>query len=91
MVHGKHYITFRQLGNFFDTATSTAWLVIGRVSSWLVSIRHLYVAWPKNEEMAVLNERFSKRKGIDHIIGAIDCTHIQIKAHCQNLRGIIFR
>lgn len=83
-------ITFRQLGNLFDTATSMSWVVIGRVSTWLVSIGHLYIAWPKNEEMVTVNDRFAMRNGIDHIIGAIDCTHIQIKAPRKEIKADYF-
>lgn len=77
-------VTFRQLGNLFDCASSTAWTKIGSVCSWLVSIRYLYIFCPTNEQVKKVTEGFASRKGIDHIIGAIDCTHIKIKAPHEN-------
>lgn len=72
-------ITFRQLSNLFDCSQSSAWRVVAHVSSWLTSIGHEFISWPNLDQVPKTTERFERRKGIDHIIGAIDCTHIKIK------------
>lgn len=83
-------LTFRQLGNLFDTANSTAWVVIDRVSSWLFSIGHFYVTWPTQEEIPEISREFYDKQKIEHIIGAIDCTHITIKAPRAEIKADYF-
>lgn len=73
-------LTFRQLGNLFDTANSTAWVLIDRVSSLLFSIGHFYITWPTEAEIPSVADEFYKKKIIEHVIGAIDCTHVVINA-----------
>ncbi|XP_055837781.1 uncharacterized protein LOC129906151 [Episyrphus balteatus] len=73
-------ITFRQLGNLFGMAKSTAWAAVGRVSSWLVSVGHEYIKWPQGDVVEQTCSRFESRKRIPGVIGAIDCTHITIAA-----------
>ncbi|XP_055903680.1 uncharacterized protein LOC129939620 [Eupeodes corollae] len=77
-------LTFRQLGNLFGIATSSAWSVVGRVSSWLFSIGNEYIKWPQGDVIDQISHKFETKKKIPGIIGAIDCTHITIAAPKSN-------
>lgn len=79
-------VTFRQLSNLFGISKSSAWKVVVRVSSWLVTISHNYIKWPVEEEMVIQSAKFEQRKGIPGVIGAIDGTHIRINAPKNNKR-----
>ncbi|XP_046802346.1 protein ALP1-like [Lucilia cuprina] len=77
-------ITFRQLSILFNVSKSTAWLVVKRVSSWLVSIGHEHIKWPQGTEITKIQKKFEEKKKIPGVLGAIDCTHITIKAPKNN-------
>ncbi|XP_067617034.1 putative nuclease HARBI1 [Eurosta solidaginis] len=72
-------VTFRQLGNLFGVATSSAWSVVQRVSRYLVSISDEYIKWPEGIELQKTTEKFYQKQRIPGVIGAIDCTYIGIK------------
>lgn len=73
-------VTFRQLGSLFGVAKSTAWDSVRNVSSWLISISHEFLRWPRGEEMEETCRKFELKAKIPGVIGAIDCTHITINA-----------
>lgn len=77
-------ITYRQLANLFGVCKSSAWSAVKRVSAWMISISHLYIKWPKPNEIENEALKFEAKNGIPHIIGAIDGTHIEIKAPKEN-------
>ncbi|XP_017482472.1 PREDICTED: putative nuclease HARBI1, partial [Rhagoletis zephyria] len=65
-------ITFRQLGNLFGVSQPTGWSVVNNVSTWMVS------------RTVDTKRKFKEKSGIPGVIGAIDCTHIRIKAPKEN-------
>lgn len=71
-------VTYRQMSVLFNLAISTIRTVLIRVSGWIISIGHNFISWPQNPENNGL--KFQDRRGIPRIVGAIDCTHIKIKA-----------
>ncbi|XP_036340226.1 putative nuclease HARBI1 [Rhagoletis pomonella] len=77
-------ITFRQLGNLFGVSQSTGWSVVNNVSTWMVSIGHEYMKWPQGTAAVDTKRKFKEKSGIPGVIGAIDCTHIRIKAPKEN-------
>lgn len=77
-------VTYRQLGHLFGIAKSSAWSVISRVSKWLVSLSHEYIRWPNQHDVRRKSAEFEALKGMKGIIGAIDGTHIKIKAPKYN-------
>ena len=77
-------ITYRQLGNLFGVSKASAWRVVNRVSAWVLSISHLYIKWPEGNQVLTAASKFEMIKGIPHIIGAIDGTHVTIKAPREN-------
>lgn len=80
-------VTFRQLGNLFDTAKSTSWIAVNHVSSWLCSIGNHYVKWPNHNELKNISNGFASKKQIDHVLGTIDCTHVKIKAPISEVKS----
>lgn len=76
--------TFREIANLFGVAKSTAWSVVSRVAKWLISLSHLFIKWPKGDEVRESAEKFYEKKRIPGIIGAIDCTHIRIRKPGEN-------
>ena len=74
-------ITYRQLGNLFGICDKTAWCIIQRMSTWLVSISDTFIKWPRTpEEINQITLGFEAMKGISGVLGAIDGTHIKIRA-----------
>lgn len=73
-------LTFRQLGNLFGIAKSTAWKVVTQVSQFLVLLGPKYIVWPSIAGIAKHSAHFRELKGIPNVVGAIDGTHIRIKA-----------
>lgn len=54
------------------------------MARWLISIGHRYVKWPTSDEISEVTSKFQSKKQIPHVIGAIDCSHITIKAPRMN-------
>lgn len=74
-------VTYRQLGNLFGICDKTAWCVVNRVSAWLTSISHKFIKWPRTpEKVNQITMGFETMKGISGVLGAIDGTHIKIRA-----------
>lgn len=73
-------LTFRQIGNLFGISKSSAWYAIQRVSKWLVSIGHEFITWPDENSAKQNWRKFELKRKIPGVIGAIDCSHINIKA-----------
>lgn len=74
-------ITFRQLSQLAGTSFSTSWSIFDRVSTWLFSIGNLHIKWPTaNEIESTVSKGFLNRSGIDHVVGAIACTYIKMRA-----------
>lgn len=76
--------TFREISNLFGISKSAAWYTIRRVSEWLITIGHNYIKWPSIEQMENVALKFEALKGISNVIGAIDCSHIKLKAPREN-------
>ena len=72
--------TFRQLGNLFGVAKSTAWNIVQRVASFMVILGRDYIKWPTQESITHITEKFEQMKGIPNVVGAIDGTHVKIRA-----------
>lgn len=83
--------TFREIGNLFGICKSTAWHIVRRVSSWLVSIGYRYLKWPNPSEAVKISELFETKIKIPGVIGCIDGTHIAIKAPRVHKEGYFNR
>lgn len=78
-------ITFRQVAVLFGVCKSTAWMAVNRATHFLISIGHEFLRWHQGSEFQTIAEQFELKAGIPGVIGAIDGTHIIIKAP-QNSR-----
>lgn len=76
--------TFREIGNLFGVCKSGAWNSVIKVSDWLISIGHNYIKWPSADEVPNIMALWEEKRKIPNIIGAIDCSHIKIKAPMKN-------
>lgn len=56
---------------------------MNRVATFLVEIGSLYLKWPSHHEAETISSKFENIKGIPNVIGAIDGTHIKIRAPTQ--------
>lgn len=70
---------FRTVANLFGICISKAWSTVVRVSSWLITIGHEYISWPKNYDAVKVADAFQEKGKIPGVLGAIDCSHIKIK------------
>lgn len=72
--------TFRQLGNLFGVSASSAWNIVVRTTSWMISIGHQYIKWPQGDDVIRVEAKFRSKRQIPGVIGAIDGSHIRIRA-----------
>lgn len=70
--------SFRQISDRFNVTISTAHRVILSVVNYLVKVSPRYIKWPTLEEAAEDEKQFQKKKGLRHVIGAIDGSHLRI-------------
>lgn len=71
--------TFRQISDRFNVSRSAAHTCINKVVSALVDISGDYIKWPSREESTDIVENFKTKQNVNHVIGAIDGCHINIK------------
>ena len=66
------------IGPGFNVGTTT---VIEDVVTGLVSIKHDYIKFPETEAQVVeTRETFEELSDLPNVAGAINCTHVTIKA-----------
>lgn len=76
--------SFRSMSDRFGTSKGSFHACIKRVSSSLISIMPEVVKWPQTREQIMETSRqFGEKSQFQNIIGAIDGSHIQIKAPRQ--------
>ncbi|XP_060069389.1 putative nuclease HARBI1 [Ylistrum balloti] len=72
--------TIAKIADRFGMSDSSVVLCRDRVLSAIVNLRHKLIVWPSRQEMVEEADIFSKRNGFPGIVGAIDGTHIKIRA-----------
>lgn len=70
--------TFRQIADRFNVTLSTAFRIIDKITKFLLSQSSRFIKWPE-EEIQTIRDGFFKLKRINHVIGAVDGCHINIK------------
>lgn len=76
--------SFRSMSDRFGTSKGSFHACIKRVSSSLISIMPEVVKWPETRDQIMETSRqFGEKSQFQNIIGAIDGSHIQIKAPRQ--------
>ena len=91
LAHGNSYLT---IGANFSVGKSTVIEAVQDVTGTLFELRNEYIKCPVSEaETRTCIETFSELSNLPNVAGAIDGTHIQIKAPDENaattLAGII--
>lgn len=71
---------FSSVGERFDMAKSSLNNSFMRVITCLNDIAGEIISWPRGEELEKVKTDFNKNSPLHGIIGAIDGTHILIKA-----------
>ena len=78
LAHGGTYVS---IGPGFNVGTTTVIEAVEDVVTGLVSIKHDYIKFPETEAQVVeTRETFEELSDLPNVAGAIDCTHVTIKA-----------
>jgi hypothetical protein len=68
------------IGNTFGVDKSTVSRVVRDVCIALSNKREQLIQWPSNKKKEAIKNEFYEMDRFPHVIGCIDCTHIQIQA-----------
>lgn len=77
----------RTMSDRFNISISSVFRVLRRVIAWLLTKADEVINWPQEHEVRMICEQFSRKRGINNVLGAIDCTHIQIVKPAINARS----
>jgi hypothetical protein len=87
-----HPGNIRTLSDIFDVSDSSVTVCRNRVFSALVNnLKNRVIRWPQGPEQADIIAKFQEKKGFPGVLGALDGTHIQIKAPQNNAQDYINR
>lgn len=64
----------------FGVAKSIVFTVVRRVTYALHCLAPRFICWPRGEQLQSTIEDFSNVRGFPNVIGALDGTHIKIRA-----------
>jgi hypothetical protein len=83
----------RSVADRFGIAKSTAWKVVHQMCQLIMklNVRMQVISWPTEEECITNATVFERRHGFPGIIGAVDGSHIPIKAPTKNAVSYINR
>lgn len=76
--------TSRQICDRFGISISSAHRTLIRVLNFIWSLKKEYITWPNNRRKLAVSQGFRKKQNINHIIGAIDGSHIRINKPLQH-------
>ena len=87
-----HNDSYYEIAERFSVAASAAFNSVKRVCSALANnyINEL-IKWPTGQKLIDTIDAFERMKGFPGVVGAIDCTHIPIKAPKENRNDYINR
>jgi len=85
------YDCFRSVATRFGVGQATAFRALRRVTYALHCVAPQYIKWPKNQRAIDVMARFQRSCGFPNVIGAIDGTHIKIRAPSKNAESYINR
>lgn len=83
--------TIRKIADRFGISESTVIVCRDRIFAAILKLRHKLINWPSPQELVEEAIEFQKRNGFPGIVGAIDGTHIQIKAPHNNPQRYVNR
>ncbi|KAI8117940.1 putative nuclease HARBI1 [Lucilia cuprina] len=73
---------FRTVANLFGISIYGCWQVVKRMTTWLISVSHIFDKWPENLQQ--VSDDFQLVRGMSGVVGAIDGTDIKIKSPRSN-------
>jgi hypothetical protein len=77
--------TIRSVSDRFNVTKSSVFRIVRRICHAIVNnLAAQFICWPSGERLKQVTEQFQRKKGLPHCIGAIDGTHIPIKAPYDN-------
>ena len=77
--------TIRSVSDRFNVTKSSVFRIVRRICHAIVNnLAAQFICWPRGERLKQVTEQFQRKKGLPHCIGAIDGTHIPIKAPYDN-------
>lgn len=79
------------LGDLQGISQSSVCRVIRQVSASIAALARTYVRVPHGQERLQINRKFREVLRIPSIIGAIDCSHIRIKAPSEHAAAFVNR
>lgn len=74
------YYCCRSVAIKFEVGMATAFRALRRVTYALHCISPRFIKWPRGQDAVNIMERFQRSSGFPNVIGAIDGTHIKIRA-----------
>ncbi|XP_020296626.1 protein ANTAGONIST OF LIKE HETEROCHROMATIN PROTEIN 1-like [Pseudomyrmex gracilis] len=72
--------SYRSICEKFNVGRATALKAVRRVTKAIVKLAPIFITWPDNNRVEEIITGFAANNGFPKVIGAIDGTHINIKA-----------
>lgn len=83
--------SIRKIADRFGVSESTVVMCRNKIIAALIGMRKNFIKWPNNMETQREEQEFNRRNGFPGIIGAVDGTHIQIKAPSNHPQSYVNR
>jgi len=77
----------RTMSDRFGISISSVFRILRRIIAWLLTKADVVINWPQEHEVRIICEQFSRKRGINNVLEAIDSTHIQIVKPAVNARS----
>lgn len=74
------FVIYRSICEKFNVGRATALKAVRRVTKAIVKLAPIFIVWPEGDKAKEIMTGFAATSGFPKIIGAIDGTHINIKA-----------
>lgn len=79
-----YLLFYRSICEKFDVSRSSALKAVRRVTHSLANLAPYFIVWPDTDRTKVVKNGFSSTSSFPGVIGAIDGTHINIRAPHQD-------
>lgn len=86
-----HYYYYRSVSTKFGVGKATAFRALRRVTYALHCVAPRFITWPRDQIATHVMECFKRSCGFPNVIGAIDGTHIKIRAPSEDANSYINR
>ncbi|XP_071635288.1 putative nuclease HARBI1 [Temnothorax longispinosus] len=83
--------SYRSVATKFGVGRATAFRALRRVTYALHCVAPRFIRWPRDQIALNVMERFQRSCGFPNIVGAIDGTHIKIRAPVEDANSYINR